>query len=161
MIFVTVSGWAFERLIKAVDELVGSGKIKEKVVMQIGNTKYEPKNCEWFRFESSKRIAELNKNARVIIAHAGAGCIITALQFKKPLVIVPRYKRFGEHVNDHQLDLADVLDSRGMAVASRDIADLESAINRARVPKIGREKEQLVSNLKKYFGTISIAHIFE
>ncbi len=154
MIFVTVSGWAFERLIKAVDELVGSGKIKEKVVMQIGNTKYEPKNCEWFRFENLKRILELNRTARVVVAHAGAGCIITALQFKKPLVIVPRYKRFGEHVNDHQLDLAGALDTKGIAAAVYDISDLLSAIKRAELPKIDGGKAILISNLKSYLNGI-------
>lgn len=150
MIFVTVSGWAFDRLIKAVDELVGSGKIKENAVMQIGNTKYEPKNCEWFRFESTQKITDLNRTARIIISHAGAGCVIAALKFKKPLIIVPRYKRFGEHVNDHQRDLAEVLEREKIAIAVYDIAGLESAIRKAKKPKARGEKAHLVSGLKKY-----------
>ncbi|VVB60009.1 UDP-N-acetylglucosamine--N-acetylmuramyl-(pentapeptide) pyrophosphoryl-undecaprenol N-acetylglucosamine transferase [uncultured archaeon] len=152
MIFVTVGTHTqgFERLIKAVDELVGGGKIKEKVVMQIGNTKYEPENCEYFRFERFKKILELNKNARVIITHAGAGCVITALQFRKPLVIVPRYKKFGEHVNDHQCDLAAALEREKKAINVSDISGLEAALKN--IGKLAKKRKNgaLVSKLAAY-----------
>lgn len=152
MLFVTVGTHTqgFDRLIKAVDELVSSGKIKEKVVMQTGNTEYVPKNCEWFRFESFKKIQELNKSARIIITHAGAGCIITALHFNKPLIIVPRYKKFGEHVNDHQCGLAQALEQEKKAISVTDITGLEKAIKNARAPKRKKGKNALVENLKKY-----------
>ncbi len=152
MIFVTVGTHTqgFERLIKAMDELVGSGKIKENVVMQIGNTKYEPKNCEYFRFESFKKILELNRSARVIITHAGAGCIITALQFGKTLIIVPRYKKFGEHVNDHQCDLASALDKERKAINVSDISSLEAALKSVSRLAKERKKSALVSNLAAY-----------
>lgn len=152
MLFVTVGTHTqgFERLIKATDELAGSGRIKEKVVMQTGNTKYEPKNCAWFRFESFKKIQELNKNARIVITHAGAGCIITALHFNKPLVIVPRYKKFGEHVNNHQCDLALALEQEKKAISVADITGLENAIKSARAPPRKKGKNVLIENIRKY-----------
>jgi len=163
MIFVTVGTHTqgFERLVKEVDSLAGIGKINDEVIMQIGNTEYEPKNCKWFRFESFKKILELNKNARVIITHAGAGCILTALQFEKPLIVVPRYKKFGEHINDHQCDLAEALDESGKAVALHDINELEGALER--VKKLRQEKESgmLVGHIKKYLAELGISNILK
>ncbi len=152
LIFVTVGTHTegFDRLIKEVDGLKGRGKIKEDVIMQIGNTKYEPKNCKWFRFESFKKILELNEDASVVIAHAGAGCIVTALGFAKPLVVVPRYKKFGEHVDDHQLDIAGALEKEKIAVPVYDIADLLTALKKAAKPNTGEEKSRLILNLKAY-----------
>lgn len=152
MIFVTVGTHTqgFERLVKAVDELAGSGKIKEKVIMQIGNTKYEPKHCEWFRFECFKKIIELNNTARLVITHAGAGCILTALRFGKPLIIMPRRKKFGEHTDDHQADIAEALDKNGTAIAIHDASCLEQAIHDASGLCLKKEKARIVSNLKAY-----------
>ena len=49
MIFVTVGTHEqqFNRLIKYVDELKGSGVITEEVIMQTGFSTYEPKYWKW------------------------------------------------------------------------------------------------------------------
>ena len=156
MIFVTVGTHTqgFERLIKAIDDLAGMGKFKEPFVMQIGNTKYEPKNCKWFRFESFEKILELNKTATTVITHAGAGCIITAMRFKTPIIVVPRYKKFGEHVNDHQCDLAAALDKSGKAVALYNIDELEGALERVKKLRQEEQSSKLAERLKKYLDEI-------
>ncbi len=46
--------------------------------------------------------------------------------------MVLRLKRFGEHVNDHQLDLIDMLEKKGRIIAVYDLEKLEEAIVRAR-----------------------------
>lgn len=46
--------------------------------------------------------------------------------------MVPRLKRFGEHVNDHQLDLIDMLEKEGRIIAVYDLEKLEETIVRAR-----------------------------
>lgn len=153
MIFVTVGTHyqGFERLVKKMDEI--AGKIDDEVIMQIGYTKYEPKNAKWFRFlEREEDILELYKKADVIVAHAGAGTLLTALSFGKPIVVVPRLKKFGEHVDDQQLELAEALESMGKAIAVYDIEKLEEAIKKARSLKykpIKRER-RLANFLKEY-----------
>jgi beta-1,4-N-acetylglucosaminyltransferase len=136
MMFVTVSGLPFDRLVKKMDEI--SKKIDEDVVMQTGKTRYVPKNAEWFRFESTERMEWLYKNSRVIITHAGAGSIIKSLSLGKMPIVVPRYKKFGEHVNDHQLDLTRFLERKGYITAVYEIEQLEgkikSAVSKRRMP---------------------------
>ncbi|MBV6632336.1 MAG: hypothetical protein KI792_04790 [Alphaproteobacteria bacterium] len=41
--------------------------------------------------------------ADLIIGHAGIGTILGALQLGKPVAIMAREARYGEHRNDHQL----------------------------------------------------------
>ncbi len=131
MIFVTVGtdNHDFSRLVKWMDSL-SAGR---KVVMQIGNTKYEPLNAEWFRFESNQRIAELYSRSGMIVTHAGAGSIMRSLLEGKKPIVVPRLRRYGEHVNDHQLDLARSLSQRGMIALANDPATLSLALKRSRI----------------------------
>lgn len=106
MIFVTIgtSSWDFVRLIKEMDII--AGEINEEVIMQIGHTKYAPSNAHHFIFSSKENIEEFYKDARMIVSHAGVGSIITALKFHRPNVIIPRRKKYGEIIDDHQVDIA-------------------------------------------------------
>ena len=154
MIFVTVGTHTqpFDRLLKKVDELVEKGKIKEKVIAQIGYSTYKPKNYNYFSFTSERKILELNKKARIIITHAGVGSIITALQFKKPIIAVPRLKKFNEHVNDHQLQIAKAFEKEGKILACYDINELEKIIKKAKKfkPKVKKKKSKILSILEEY-----------
>ncbi len=153
MIFATVGTHyqGFERLIKKMDEI--AGRISDEIIMQIGFTQYEPKNAKWFRFlEKEEDILELYKKADIIVAHAGAGTLLTALSFGKPLVVVPRLKKFGEHVDDQQLELAEALESMGKAISVYDVEELENAIKRAMSMKYRpiKRNKKLVNFLKEY-----------
>lgn len=113
MIFTTVGmhHQGFDRLISAMDEL--AAEINEEIIMQIGAAAHEPANAKWFRFADSERVDALMAAARVVVAHAGAGTIIGAFRHRRPVVVVPRRAAFNEHVDDHQLDLAQALASEG------------------------------------------------
>jgi beta-1,4-N-acetylglucosaminyltransferase len=126
LIFVTVGGMrAFERLVREMDRI--AGELDEQVVMQIGSTDYEPKNCEYFRFMPRNDIEGFYAGARVVVCHAGGGSILTALGYNKPLVLVPRIKRYGEVFDDHQLEIAREMEGQGATVVY-DISNLKSVI---------------------------------
>ena len=150
MIFVTVGTHyqGFDRLIKKLDEI--AGRTDEEIVAQIGSTKYKPKNLTYFSFmEDEKKFLELYKKARVIITHAGIGNILKICSFQKPVVIVPRLKKYDEHVDDHQLDITEVLKNEEEAVVVYDIQDLEDAIKKAKKITV-KENKKLVSFLKEF-----------
>lgn len=125
MIFVTVGthNQSFERLIRKMDEI--AAKINEKVIMQIGHTDYEPENTKWFKFIDIDEIMNFYKSADVIVSHAGAGTLLDALSFEKPIIAVPRMKKFGEHIDNQQIELAEALDSSNKALAVYNIENLE------------------------------------
>jgi UDP-N-acetylglucosamine transferase subunit ALG13 len=95
---------------------------------------------------------DLNKKARLIITHAGVGSIITALRFRKPVIVVPRLKKFNEHVNNHQLQIAKAFEKEGKVVACYDIKDLEKIIIMARKfrPRIKKEKPKIFNIIKNF-----------
>lgn len=130
MIFVTIGGFrAFDRLVCQMDRI--AGEVEDRVLMQIGFTEYEPTNCEWRRFMSRTEMEEACAGARLIIAHAGTGSILTALEHNRPLVLVPRLKAFGEVFDDHQLEIAREMEPRGITIVY-DISNLEAAIRDAK-----------------------------
>ena len=87
-----------------------------------------------------------------MISHGGAGTIISSMLQGKRLVVVPRLQRFGEHTNDHQLDLAKSLSKEGKAIAVEDIGQLEKAIERAAVfrPRVASNKQGLIEKIGQF-----------
>lgn len=156
MIFVTVGTHyqGFERLIKKMDEI--AGRIDDEVIMQIGFTQYEPKNAKWFRFAEYEKMLELINESDVVICHGGAGTLLDSLRFNKPIIIVPRLKKFGEVYDDHELELAEALESARKAITVYDVEKLEDAIKRAMLMKSRplRRNKRLVNFLKEYLGGI-------
>ena len=74
-----------------------------------------------------EEVEAIQREARVVVAHAGIGSVIDALKAGRSLVVVPRLRRFGEHNNDHQLDLARAVERRAWGRVVTDIDELEDA----------------------------------
>ncbi len=119
MIFVTVgTQLPFDRLITAVDDWAGYAEPVNHVIAQIGPTQRRPRHIEWSAFISPPECRRLMREADVIVAHAGMGTILSALELGKPLVVMPRRAALGEHRNEHQLATARWLaESVGVGVA--------------------------------------------
>ena len=149
MIFVTVGGMrAFERLVREMDRI--AGELDEQVVMQLGSTDYEPKNCEYFRFKPRKNMEGFYADAKIVVCHAGTGSVLTALEHNKPLVLVPRMKRFGEVFDDHQLEITKEMERRGTTVVY-DISNLQSAVEKVSTsPTELKGEATLIHRLKEY-----------
>lgn len=121
---------AFDRLVKAVDDLAGKGLV-ENVLIQTGFSIYKPKYCEWEKAIDFEEFEKTMDRADIVITHGGAGCIAGALERNKPTIVVPRLKKYNEHNNDHQLELAGALEKAGRALVVYEIGGLEEAIERA------------------------------
>ncbi len=105
MIFVTVGEQLpFDRLIRTVDEC--AQKTDQEIFAQIGETEWKPKTIGYKKFLNPGEFNKKFIEADVIIAHAGMGTIITALELGKPIIVMPRKASLGEHRNDHQFATA-------------------------------------------------------
>lgn len=125
MIFVCVGSrdYQFNRLLKALDELVASGDVQDKVIAQIGQSEYEPQHYEWHRFLDRECFKEYQNDADIIISHGGTGALIGALKLNKQVIAVPRLARYGEHIDDHQTQISGVLAEEGYL---REVLDMEN-----------------------------------
>ena len=121
MIFVTIgSMFPFDRLIRVMDAWAAENAGDEPFA-QIGDGAYEPRHMPWVRRLDQAAFARTVAGARLIVAHAGMGSVITADEFRKPIVILPRLQERGEHTTDHQVATANWLRAKpGIHVADRD-----------------------------------------
>lgn len=95
----------FPRLLQEVDKLIDKGIIKDEVIAQIGQTKYESKNMKLYDYLSKEDVLKYMNESRFIICHGGVGTILDALKLNKKVIAVARLKLYKEHVNDHQLQI--------------------------------------------------------
>ena len=103
MIFVTVGyQMPFDRLVRAVDEWAAAHPDVE-IFAQIGPTEYRPTNLPFREFMDPEEFGTTIARTTAIVAHAGMGSILTALQHGKPIVVMPRRAEFQETRNDHQV----------------------------------------------------------
>ena len=136
MVLVTVGNatQGFPRLLSAVDRLAGERVFgDELVIMQAGNTAgISLQHCDHRRFLPMDEFIALVQNAALVIAHAGAGTLFNVFQAGKIPVVMPRRKRYREHVDDHQVELVRALTSAGRVVPAFEPEDLPDAIARVR-----------------------------
>lgn len=130
MTFVTVGNGlhGFDRLMKTVEEMKLASLLDGEVIVQYGHSGIVPRGCTCVPFVTREEFNRLIRDASMVIAHAGGGTVGKCLLMGKKPVVVPRRKKFGEVVNDHQLDLVRELESRGRIYAAHDVAGLSDVV---------------------------------
>jgi len=122
MILITVGTekFPFDRLMLWVKQLIDEKILRpdqERIVIQYGSCTVVPDGTQAFSLLPAEDFKSLMRQARLIIAHCGEGTLNTLLDSGRPFVLVPRSHRFGEHVDNHQLDMAQALSERNVPVA--------------------------------------------
>lgn len=141
----------FGRLITALNELVDKGVYApEEIVMQSTMYPVEPK----FKHVGLIPADEFNnymQEAEVVITHSGVNSIISCMQLGKPLVVVPRLHEYGEHVDNHQVEIAELMATKYDVLTLMDMKDLEATINAARTHEYKlwqSHRDELVEKVK-------------
>lgn len=131
MIFVTVGTHEqpFNRLVEYIDNMKRDGLIKEEVIIQTGYSTYEPGYCTWQKLYPYQQMLKYVGEARIVVTHGGPSSFIMPLQAGKTPIVVPRQKKFDEHVNDHQVDFAQEVAKRmGTIITVTDMEKLGDTI---------------------------------
>jgi len=159
MIFLTVgTQFSFDRLVQAVDRAAWAGKIAELICAQIGNSLYQPTNFAAVASMKKSVFDEHILRASCIISHAGMGTIAMALNNNKPLLVMPRQKKYGEVVNDHQFAIAKKFEESGhILVAYREedlpkkIKELKSFVPRPRT----NNTEGIINKISEFLSCLN------
>lgn len=125
----------FDRILKAVAKQIDKGNIKEKVVAQTGCTLFEHKKIKTFDFVSKEEIEKLIDKAKLIITHAGVGTITECIVRNKKVIVVPRLKKYGEHTNDHQLQITKEFAMKNYVLPLYDTKNLSKALEKVKTFK--------------------------
>jgi UDP-N-acetylglucosamine transferase subunit ALG13 len=104
MIFVTTgTQLPFPRMIDAVGRIAAD--LNEEIIAQVGPDT-TPRDFPTHATLAPAQFTEFFGGARVVVAHAGIGSILSAKKFGKPVILMPRKHALGEHRNDHQMATA-------------------------------------------------------
>ena len=131
MIFVTVGAlFPFDRLIKLMDDLAPSFP-DEPFFAQIGRGEYIPKAMEYARLLEAADFRRRLAESRLLVAHAGMGSVISALEINRAVVLLPRKMDLGEHTTDHQAATARWLEGKQGVHIAWENADMADTIRAA------------------------------
>lgn len=143
MIFVTVGvQLPFDRLIRAVDDWAGLHG-RNDIVAQAGASAFRPRHLDIRKTLVPEEFKRFVERAELIVAHAGMGSIITALEMGKRIVVMPRRAALGEHRNDHQLATARYMAEQDLVTVADDAGELvrlleepDVAVPRPRISRV-------------------------
>ena len=143
MIFVTVgTDQPFDRMVKVIDSWATEHG-REDLFAQIGEGGWEPRAIPFAHFLSPPEFKDRFSQARVIVAHAGMGTILSALHHGKPILVMPKKASLGEQRNEHQLATARRMMSLGNVTVAFDEAELlekldhlDSLFPREKIPPV-------------------------
>jgi len=160
VIFVTVgTQLPFERLVAAVDAWSGRREQRLDVLVQVGSGRADYPNVRCVPSLDGPRYAEIIAEAQIMVAHAGTGSILTALDRGVPVIVMPRDHLRGEHRDDHQSQTARQLEKMGLVSVAWDEADLpgmiDSELAKPQQSRVSRKRStELVDYLRSYLQTI-------
>jgi len=132
MIFIITGteAYPFDRFIKEIDRLKKENWIKDDVHIQLGSCNYIPENCTWDKWLPFDVMCENIRKADMVIAHAGAGTTLLCLELGKKPVIVTRQKKYNEHLDDHQVPFARMMEKLGYAFVAYEVDEIRKYINK-------------------------------
>lgn len=129
MIFVTVgTDLPFNRMVRVVDDWARATG-RDDVFAQIGETDWQPTHIAWSKFLQPPEFARRFAEAEVVVGHAGMGTILSALQWEKPILVMPRRASLGEQRNEHQLATAKNLSELGKINVAMDDTELRAMLD--------------------------------
>lgn len=142
MIFITLGSqkFQFNRLLKAVDDL----EVDEKIFAQTGYSDYKPHKYDYKSFLDRDEFSDVMDKSDIVITHGGTGAIINAVKKKKKVIAVPRLAEYGEHVDNHQIQIVEQFKELNLIYACEDM-DLNRALEVVKTT----EYNQYISNTNK------------
>lgn len=159
MIFVTLGTQdkQFKRLLELIDKEIENKTIKDKVIVQKGNTKYESKNMEIYDFLSKEDYEKYMKECKILITHGGVGSILTGIEYGKVVIACPRLSKYHEHVNDHQVQIVDSFSKSKYILALKDFSSFSKVYEKAlsfKPKKFESHTNEVIAKLEEYIDNI-------
>lgn len=152
MIFITVGSqkFQFDRLLKKVDKIIEKGYLKDKVFAQTGYCNYKPKYFKYKEFLNRDEFDKYINECEILLTHGGTGAIIGGVKKNKKVIAIPRNKKFGEHVDNHQYEIVKEFYNMGFIYTVENIENLYDSIKQIKNQKFKEYK----SNTKKIIDDI-------
>lgn len=125
----------FGRIITALNQQVDKGKYKaDEIVMQSALYPINPKFTH-FGLIPNEDFNRYMRESEVVVTHSGVNSIISCMEMGRPLVVCPRLHEYGEHVDNHQMEIATLMRDKYDVLICTDMKDLPELIEKAKTHK--------------------------
>lgn len=126
----TAEEYNFVRLLKIIDELCDEKIIDAtNLIVQGDESGYECINYKIKKMIPNTEFINIMSEADVIISHAGTGTVTTALKMHKKIILFPRLAKYGEHIDDHQLELCNIFQQKKYVLVATNKEELKKMIS--------------------------------
>lgn len=133
LVFVTVGTvLTFDRLVEMVGRLRTAGAIPENLLVQTGRGGLRLPGVETVDTLTFEDMQEVLAKAKIVICHGGSGSLITALRQGCHVISVPRLVEHNESYDDHQTEILDAFDKRGLIALVNSDDELAAALIKVR-----------------------------
>ncbi len=123
---------SFHRLLEEIEKNIKDGTIHEEVIVQAGYTKFNSYKMRIIDLISNEQLEKFQEEADLIITHGGVGSIITSIRKGKKVIAVPRIHEYGEHVNNHQIEIVKTFNEQGYIIGIEKVEDLKQALEKVK-----------------------------
>lgn len=159
-VFVSVGTqkFPFNRLIQTADEAAAQFGPDDRFFAQTGFSTYEPQHFTFKPFLQKEEFEEQIRSCDLLIVHGGVGTIITALKYGKNIIVIPRQGRYGEHVDDHQMQIAESFAQKDLVLCWHEGDDLAEMMRKAMeytfAPYVSHRAD-MVSTIEQYLASLN------
>lgn len=123
----------FYRLLDAIQKQIDNGSIIGEVIVQAGfSSDYKSNDMKIFDLIPMNEFDALVKKCDILITHGGVGSIISGLKNGKKVIAAARLEKYGEHTNDHQLQIIENFSNSGYILSLSDFDKLDKVLVEAK-----------------------------
>ena len=116
-------------MLEAVQKQIDNKVIKDRVVVQAGiSCNFKSKDMEIFDLIPLEEFDKLISECDILITHGGVGSIIAGIKNNKKVIAAARLKKYGEHVNDHQLQIVENFTDSGYILSLNNFDELDKVL---------------------------------
>lgn len=127
--FVTVGNakQPFNRLFALIENVLEL--LPKPIIAQTGSAIVEIQGVITYEILQGQHFSQLIKDSSVVIMHAGAGSLIHALNNLQKPIVIPRRLKYGEHIDDHQIQLAREFYKQDKIFLIENVNDIQLALD--------------------------------
>ncbi|MDD6323550.1 MAG: glycosyltransferase [Bacilli bacterium] len=143
----------FTRLLEAVQKQIDNGNIKDEVIVQAGYTKFKSKDMKIYDLIPYEKFDKLVEQCDILITHGGVASILNGIKNEKKVIAAARLKKYGEHTNDHQLQIISDFAKKGYLLELKDFDKLNDVIEKTKKfkpKKYVSNTENFIRHIKNY-----------
>ena len=88
--------------------------------------------------------------SNIVITHAGVGTIMECINKNREIIVLPRKEEYGEHVNNHQEEIAYEMEKKGLLKKVDTYEQLKNSVIEIIKNNEGKNKKNYISNNEKF-----------